>query len=119
MNEFVKLWIRAQYSMHTFGYDLHPIGVDSQDRRHVIDTITWSMSEDNVIRNRPNPITIDEVAAQELMNDLWRMGVRPKKELYGDTDKTDIRAHLEDMRRIVSRNLQVDFGIPEEPTEKG
>jgi hypothetical protein len=45
-------------------------------------------------------VRLDASAAQQLMDGLWRAGVRPVDAQAGDSQVAAIQAHLADMRRI-------------------
>lgn len=52
-------------------------------------------------RNFIDPfVRLDASAAQQLMDGLWRAGVRPVDAKAGDAQVAAIQAHLADMRRI-------------------
>ncbi len=54
----------------------------------------------------PEPaLRLTEAAAQQLMDDLYREGIRPKNE----QDARGIASHLSDMRKIVSAKLGIDL----------
>ncbi|MFA7209650.1 MAG: hypothetical protein WC120_05250 [Parcubacteria group bacterium] len=42
------------------------------------------------------------VAAKQLMDDLWRAGVRPTDAVSGDATTEATRKHLDDMRKLVA-----------------
>ena len=46
---------------------------------------------------------------QQIMNELWRIGIRPKDGNGGLAHTEAIQGHLSDMRKIVSAKLNVDL----------
>ena len=53
-------------------------------------------------------VRLDDMAAQLLMDDLWRMGYRPTSE-GTEGQAAAMRGHLNDMRAIVSKLANVDL----------
>ena len=49
--------------------------------------------------------TMTPEAAQTLMDDLWRCGIRPSR----DRDENATKEHLQDMRKIVAAKLGVQL----------
>lgn len=45
---------------------------------------------------------LSKAAAKELMDDLWRAGVRPTDAVSGDATMQATRDHLDDMRKLVA-----------------
>lgn len=111
----VKLWARAQASIHTFGVDVVFMGEGPTGRRTVVKEVIFEDVE-NFGSVAPVAISLDEAAASQLMKDLWVSGIRPPQDVMGETDKTDIRAHLADMRSIVFNGLSMKVDI-EKKTE--
>ena len=44
---------------------------------------------------------LDTDEAQQLMNELWRVGIRPKNGEGSNAQVNALKAHLDDMRRLV------------------
>ncbi len=84
------------FSVYLFGIDKH-----GEQRQAVTDGCEFQkrMGRD-VFRNFP----IDEEFAQELMDGLWRAGVRPND----GSSPSDMGRHLEDFRAIVFAQLKVE-----------
>lgn len=55
-------------------------------------------------------LAIDRTAAQELMDDLWRCGIRPTEGAGSAGAMAAVQSHLEDMRTIVFRHPGFGFG---------
>lgn len=107
-----KMWVRAQRGLHHFGVELHVLGRTNDNKRQVrIKDITYKEYDSEEDVNSP-PIMVDEDAAQQLMDDLWLSGIRPNKTIHGDSDKEDIKNHLEDMRRIVFQGITINLSPP-------
>ena len=61
---------------------------------------------------RDNWIELELDQAQQLMDDLWLAGVRPK-EAAGSIGQLDaVKYHLEDMRSIALSAIQKTIGVP-------
>ena len=52
---------------------------------------------------------LSKEAAQRLMNDLWRTGVRPSQQFGTEGSITLMKDHLSDMRKIVASKLNVEL----------
>jgi len=107
-----KLWIRARQSIYDFGIDIVLMSESTNGRRTIIKDIVFEDVPDASLVP-PKAITIDKVIARRLMDDLWLSGVRPSKELYGESDKEDIKNHLADMRSIVFNGITMNIGKDE------
>jgi hypothetical protein len=98
-----KLWIRAQKTPNDFGTDLYIFSNNEYNKRSIVKDITFEkVDESTAVRKS---LSMDDDALQVFMDDLWRCGIRPSKEVIGDSDKTDIKNHLEDMRKLVFRDI--------------
>ena len=49
-------------------------------------------------------LELDHDAAQQLMNELWKIGIRPKDGSGTVAHVDSMKAHLEDMRRLVFKD---------------
>ena len=52
---------------------------------------------------------LDGNAAQVLVDELWRAGFRPSEAMGSAGSMRATEKHLDDMRKIVSKNLKVDL----------
>jgi hypothetical protein len=79
----------------------------TDNRRSVATNITMAtVKEGEMIQ--PS-MELSKTSAQLLMDDLWHAGLRPSE---GSGSAGSLRAterHLSDMRKIVSKNLEVDL----------
>ena len=57
----------------------------------------------------PTSFKLTDEAAQELMNRLWNLGVRPSDGTGNTGQLKATEDHLKDMRKIVSKKLGVDL----------
>ncbi len=55
----------------------------------------------------PTPLNINFRQAQELMNGLWNLGIRPNEGLLPSHQATE--KHLNDMRKIVGKYLDLEL----------
>lgn len=81
-----------------------PITPFGDTRRHVGQRalVTLVPVEDGVVHE--STFLFDKPAAQRLMTELWRIGLRPHG-FEGPHDNADLRAHLADMRRLYFHSL--------------
>lgn len=89
------------------GFD-HRIAILIRDNGYVVEKLHFGdqPKEGEIIR--PTFI-IDETQAQVLMDNLWDCGLRPSEGSGSAGALMAAQLHLEDMRRIVAKNLEVDF----------
>ncbi|MCK5018730.1 MAG: hypothetical protein KAS32_16835 [Candidatus Peribacteraceae bacterium] len=101
-----KLCMRARLGREHFGVD---IDIVSEDRRtgriSVIKNIEFQAADVGTAHS--TPLAIDDVMAKRLMDDLWLAGIRPTNDLMGETNKDDMKAHLNDMRSIVFNGISI------------
>ena len=87
------------------GYELwlgyHEVG----RKRSVGQEVIFSEVDDGTFCNPTS--MIDESAAQNLMDDLWRSGLRPTGAKAGDTTIKALESHLDDLRRIAFKGLKI------------
>lgn len=112
-----NMWIRAQKTFQHFGVDLIVLGEekDGTGRRVVVDDIIYkTVNIGDAVQ--PKALPLSKEAATQLMDDMWLCGIRPSESINNVNDKTDIKAHLEDMRRIVFSgiNIKLDTGEKKE-----
>lgn len=99
-----KLWLRVEKPMDRFGYSIYPMLTSkTSERRSYVKEIIWNTISDSTEAVNPQSFHIDDDAAKRLMTELWMMGVRPDKNVMGESSKDDMRNHLEDMRKLVFR----------------
>jgi hypothetical protein len=72
----------------------------------VIKEIIWEDSNPSLCKNAD--FSLDDMASQVLMDDLWNCGVRPTE---GSGSAGSLKAtenHLDDMRKIAFNRLKID-----------
>jgi len=79
-----NLWIRARRALHIFGVDLVIMGETEDGRRKTIIKEIVYEDVETFTSIPPKALSIADKAAQQLMDDMWLIGVRPSKELYGN-----------------------------------
>ena len=84
---------------------------------HILNTKTDFIATNIVMEKRDPqaiaepPLQINEKEAQELMSQLWNLGIRPTDELLNSHAPNSLKAvekHLEDMRSIAFDKLEVE-----------
>ena len=90
--------------MGRMGYEL---SIYNPEKQIIVDDFTFKEVDPACyIANLP---VIPDQMAQQLMDQLWSCGVRPSGELDSIGHKDALQSHLNDMRRIVSAELDVDL----------
>jgi hypothetical protein len=101
------LVIRAEYQIYRDRFALHAWQDKPNGLRGVlVDCIMENRTSDTAC---PEPsLFLDRGGAQQLMDDLWRAGIRPsdRKELPGETQA--LREHVSDLRKITFKLLKVE-----------
>jgi len=54
-------------------------------------------------------MNISEETVQQLMDELWRLGFKPKEQQYTTEQIKALDSHLQDMRAIVSKKIEVEL----------
>jgi len=110
--EYEKTRIRVQADFSTFdNFKLYILHYDPYDKK--LKYLKGDLSEcpnakwESSINHSTEPLLgFGPDAAQNLMNDLWNAGVRPKEiGTVGHLQATE--RHLNDMRVIVEKNLDI------------
>ena len=107
--------IRTFVELRNFGrnLDLHFIG-QRGDKEVVLELaneneLRWVPVVDELPSSSPwAPITLNQAAGQELMDGLWQCGLRPTRGSGSAGSLEATQRHLEDMRAIVFKGLEVD-----------
>ena len=98
-----ELILRVNQNLSAFGYDVYGY---THDGHQTVGMVQPLVVEDHERGMPIKPIgTVDEGACQHLMDDLWAAGFRPTNEPSGE----GIKAHLKDMRTLVSKFAEVDL----------
>lgn len=93
----MRLEIRVQRSMYRNTFEL--FAFDRDGRAFVSDLVLDSMAEGQILP--PSPLSLDESAAQLLMDELWTSGLRPSEGTGSAGSLAATERHLADMRRLV------------------
>ena len=104
-----ELIIRAMQHNWSFGVDIaiiRPANTPIQ-KTAIATNITMNTIQDGY---DISPVcNIDKNAAQQLMDDLWQCGLRPTEGAGSAGSLAATKKHLDDMRKIVSKQLQVNL----------
>ena len=77
----------------------------SGDGNEILEAIKPTVLEVETVADRWAPsdptLVLDHSVAQSIMNQMWRLGLRPHNGEGADAQVTAIKAHLEDMRTLV------------------
>ena len=99
----MKTLIRAQSAPWHMAVELY---VTSEDGKTRVKDVVLEVVEDVGIAHRPSfDVSMD--AAQTLMDDLWRSGLRPTEGAGSAGALRAVEGHLADMRRIAFNSLSI------------
>jgi len=101
-----ELQVRAEYSFNLGKYQVYLFQENQNGKRFFATDIVFKPVEENYDRNVP--LQLDKESAQQLMDDLWRAGLRPAELKNTPDTSTALKAtqyHLEDMRKIAFERL--------------
>lgn len=83
------------------------VGIYIRQGQKFVKSLEWEQVDSGSLT--PSPvIRLDYDAAQALMNRLWIQGFRPKPSLSGASQEAALKAHLEDMRQLTFKLIDVD-----------
>jgi hypothetical protein len=101
------LVIRAEYQLYSDRFALHAWQDMPSGERAVLVNATMEIRPGEQACPEP-ALLLDRGGAQQLMDDLWRAGIRPsdRKELPGETQA--LREHVSDLRKITFKLLKVE-----------
>ena len=74
--------------------------------RKVLGIVDFTVKELSPYTSDTTSLRLSKDAAQRLINDLWRVGVRPAGE-HGTNEINALTRHLEDMRAIAANRLKL------------
>lgn len=98
-NEFnIRINPKPQYM--GYGYDLRLVDEKSMD---YVENFTIRHVENNgeIV---PSLFTISNEQIQQLMNELWNLGIRPTNGAGDNNAFEAVKYHLEDMRKLVFKD---------------
>ncbi len=97
----------AQYNIARGGYEL--MGFEERDGRRMVmrGEITVTDYEPGSYISEPT-LTFTEDEAQQIMNELWNTGLRPKNGAGAVAHTESLQAHLEDLRTVAFHALKID-----------
>jgi len=73
----------------------------------VAKTVEFEKAEEGMAY--PPALYLDYTAAQQLMDSLWECGLRPSEGSGSAGAMKAVQDHLKDMRKLVSKSLEVDL----------
>lgn len=102
------LRIFARRAFADFGIDLHVAEYQDGMPTAIATAVTLQTVTLGELKEATAPLlTIDDSAAQRLMDELWHCGIRPKEVgAIGALAATE--RHLNDMRRLVFKDTPID-----------
>ena len=104
MNEKLRVHLRDAFP-NGFGVQVYVSDHTFPDRPSFASAIEMREGDRNELQ-RP-VMTLDREACQIMLDDLYRAGFRPSAHV-GD-EPSSVKAHLGDMRRLVSHLLEVEL----------
>lgn len=108
MQDYIKLYARRAFA--DFGIELHAVAERTGGIIAIAQPLVMQAVDGRDLgATFPPTAMIDDSAAQGLMDELWRLGIRPTrlKDQAGALEAT--QRHLEDMRRLVFDSAKRSF----------
>lgn len=93
-------WMEDRVSLAIFRYSER----NGKSIRLLAEPLVFSEMEEGVCVSTPS-IELSDDAAIELMDSLWRQGIRPTDKSYGSLQS--VKDHLSDMRQIAFHKLGI------------
>lgn len=95
----MKYQFHAERSIYSRGIKLHMADVSGRQLA-VATNITFQATEENAVREQPL-IDLQPEDAQQLMDELYHVGIRPSQAAGSAGQLDAVKYHLEDMRTLV------------------
>lgn len=99
-------YLRASFQPWSASIGFYALRRDEEGRAQVAGRIEWV--ERPPFGSASPTFTLDDAAAQRLMDDLWDAGLRPTQGKQSEGMFAAQSAHLADMRAIAFDRLKVD-----------
>ena len=97
--------IRVMQSSARLGYSIYFDVLDLSERKYLA-IVDFTVKEVAPYTPDATSLRLSQDSAQQLINDLWRVGVRPAGE-HGTNEINALTRHLEDMRAIAADRLKL------------
>lgn len=103
--------IRVGRSDATFGYDFVFYREETQVGSH---SKVYTLEDPQMVEYKPGKIlkpflNMQKETVQQLMDELWNLGFRPKEQQFTSEQIKAIDSHLQDMRAIVASKIGVEL----------
>jgi len=100
-------WVRDTISIHV----AHFTERDGVTKTAVAQPLTMTvLAEDDLGREVAPLLRLRPDEAQQFMDELWRVGIRPTEGSGSVGQLAAVQAHLEDMRTLVFKNVRMSEG---------
>ncbi len=99
------LSVRVMQTSARRGYDMF-FDMENLANPQILSIVDFTVKEVQPYELYPTNLRLSQDCAQQLINDLWRLGVRPAGE-HGTNEINALTRHLEDMRAIASNRLKL------------
>jgi len=98
---------RAENRIYSDSVELVAFHTINGERRMITTEFTEKVLEDGYCIEEPT-LRLCGDESQQIMNELWRVGIRPKNGSGAIAHTEAISAHLADMRTIAFNRLKID-----------
>lgn len=105
MNESKKIF-QIDRRPWDFDYGLYIMIEDGRGERSFVESYTVRKFDPNVAVHTPEAMTIRKDDLQQLMDELWRVGLRPSEGTGSAGQLAATQAHLKDMQKLVFEVLK-------------
>lgn len=107
LRELSQAEIHVERQLYRFGYAIHFLN-KSQNKMASF-SIEWKDFDISTHVPVENVLEVQDTQAQQLMDALWKSGIRPSNEVGSVGEKNALQSHLSDMRKIVGSKLKIDL----------
>jgi hypothetical protein len=91
----------ARFGALTRRVDLHFVVVDPGGSRSILGPAAWCKPIEDGAEHPEPTLSLRQDEAQQLMDELWRVGLRPSEGTGSAGAMAAVQAHLADMRTLV------------------
>ena len=105
-----KIQFAVDYDFPSLAYRLLAFREKQGGIVEVFETVATQVPPNPMERIRPTFTFRHLEDMQPLMNALWELGVRPNAYTLTNEHFDSVKAHLDDMKRLVEKAYKVEFG---------
>jgi len=112
-DNIIRTRIAIEHNMYAMRYDIYIAQRDPvRDTLAIAQTLVFDVHENGSCMTFPQEPALfikdeDTHCLQELMDELWRAGIRPSASKAGDAQISAMQSHIDDLRAITFNKLGV------------